>query len=301
MSQRPARIGTARALRRWALAATGLALVAALAFACVQCHGPGRRPAPPAPTQRQWTADKLAAFDQGQGAFAGLPRSSRPVTVLRNSVFIVGYDEARKCPLWVVYRVDGPPRHETLERPSRFRIDDRTRARVSHDAYTNSGFDRGHMAPNYAIYSRHGREAQLETFLMTNVCPQTPDLNRRRWNELEQRVAGPAAAGRSWAERYLAVWVVTGPIFDDDPTHLPSGVEIPDAFYKILLEICDSRHELRSLAFILPNAPRVDGALESFLVSIAEVESRTGLDFFHMLDDDLERALESVRAPALWN
>ena len=43
------------------------------------------------------------------------------------------------------------------------------------------------------------------------------------------------------------VWVVTGPIFDDDIEKLVSGVEIPDAFYKI---IADDRPSFR--AYIIP-------------------------------------------------
>ena len=56
-------------------------------------------------------------------------------------------------------------------------MDERTAARVSHDDYKpgTDRFDRGHMAPNHAIATRYGREAQLETFLMSNVCPQAAD------------------------------------------------------------------------------------------------------------------------------
>jgi len=41
---------------------------------------------------------------------------------------------------------------------------------TSHD-YTGSGYNRGHCAPNYAIAVCYGAQAQLETFLMSNILP----------------------------------------------------------------------------------------------------------------------------------
>ncbi|MCC5024847.1 MAG: hypothetical protein J6386_19555 [Candidatus Synoicihabitans palmerolidicus] len=36
------------------------------------------------------------------------------------------------------------------ERPERFEVDRRTLARIDSDSYTGSGYDRGHLALNYA-------------------------------------------------------------------------------------------------------------------------------------------------------
>ncbi len=56
-------------------------------------------------------------------------------------------------------------------------MDTLTIAKVTHNDYTHSGYDRGHMAPNYAIATRYGQEAQKETFLMSNIVPQLGNLN----------------------------------------------------------------------------------------------------------------------------
>ena len=74
--------------------------------------------------------------------------------VLSNEAFRVGYSSMR--PLWVAYRLD---RVEVLNWdvvPLHFvlRWFDK---QVSANAFSGSGYDRGHMAPNFAIATRYGR------------------------------------------------------------------------------------------------------------------------------------------------
>jgi len=84
--------------------------------------------------------------------YAGLPRPTAAypyrILLLTNSAYLTGFCEQRKAPAWVSYRVFKLDHPDSLPRPSRFLIDERTHAKVSHDDYTHSGYDRGHMAPN---------------------------------------------------------------------------------------------------------------------------------------------------------
>lgn len=92
--------------------------------------------------------------------------------------------------------------------------------------------------------------------------------------------------------------MVTGPIFDDDRTWLPhTVVEIPDAFYKIVLD--EENGSPRVLAFILKQKD-TSTDFTGYLTTVDTVEARTKLDFFSELPDDREAALESARATALW-
>ena len=226
--------------------------------------------------------------------YAGLPRSTQPVTVLENTGFIVGYSDARRNPLWVSYRVFKIASVTTHKRPGRFQVDDRTQARVKHDDYTHSGYDRGHMAPNYAIVTRYGRQAQLKTFLMSNISPQKPSLNRYIWKDLEMLVA------KRYASSLEEVWVICGPIFDDDIEKLASGVEVPDAYYKIIVDEKDGK--VRVLAFIMSQGVGTGerNNLAKFLTSVDEIERQTGLDFLHELSDDVEDAVEAEKAEPMW-
>jgi endonuclease G len=232
----------------------------------------------------------------GEQTYGGEPKQKittlHRVTPLENSGFTIGYSEYLKNPLWVAYRLFDVSTLDSGKRPSNFTIDTRTGARVSPGDYTHSGFDRGHMAPNYAIATRYGDAAQKETFRMSNIIPQTPRINQHIWKELEMTVA------KKYGRYFGEVWVITGPIFRTFPERLESGVAIPDAYYKIILD--ESNGTLRALAFIIDKESPPYTRLKTHLVSIDEIEEKTGLDFLSDLPKKEETELESGPAKRLW-
>ena len=224
----------------------------------------------------------------------GLPESRGDLfgwtRVLRNDGFMLGWSDLRGNALWVTYRLTPPPAHgRRLPRPERFSADWRALGLIDHDAYTRSGYDRGHLAPNHAIARLYGRGAQLATFRMTNISPQRSDLNQRLWQRLEQYEFDQLTA------RYGEVWVTTGPVFTGERKRLRSHplVEIPDAFYK-LFAVTEADGSPRLFAFLVPQQVRGDEPLARYVVSVDDVEKLTGLDFFHVLEDPLEDRLEAA-------
>ena len=213
--------------------------------------------------------------------------------LLTNRAYAVGYSDALGNPLWAAYRVQdlatipaSPPR------PEKFETDRRTVARIAPEDYTNSGYDRGHLAPNYAIATRHGVAAQEETFLMSNITPQRHALNAGLWRELEMKIA------TSYPARYGEVWVLTGPVFGANPQKLRDRVQVPEAFYLIVIDENEGR--LRTLSLLVPQETPAGADPENFLTTIDEIQRRTGLDFLRELDDTSERAVETQRATRLW-
>ena len=214
--------------------------------------------------------------------------------VLRNQGYMLEYSETLKNPLWVTYKIP-KYQYKSGKRPSGFSKDWRSIASVSHQDYTGSGYDRGHMAPNYVIASRYGRTAQKETFLMTNITPQKPRLNQKSWQRLEEVIAN------DFSKWYGEFWVVTGPIFAKTPKTLKnSDVKIPKAFYKILIKPTSPETPAQALAFIFPQKAKAKASLMSFVTTIDEVEKQTGIDFFHKLEDEFETQLESSQTPEAW-
>ena len=136
-----------------------------------------------------------------------------------------------------------------------------------------------------------------QTFLMSNMTPQRPSLNRRIWRQLEDQV-------RSLAQAHGSIWVFTGSLFLDDagnpvqPTAFVGAnrVAVPTHFYKVIL--CE--HEVDTIelfAFIVPNQLQpISGSPEAFLVSVDSVETVSRLDFFTALPDADEDRLEATVA-----
>lgn len=208
---------------------------------------------------------------------------------------MLGYSEWRASPLWVTYHLTPKPNNSHIgKRPSSFYVDSRSIRRVKHADYTRSGYDRGHMAPNYAIASLYGRKGQMDTFDMTNITPQKPNLNRKLWQRLE------AVEMDYFTQWFDSIWVLTGPIYDEDKQTLKSSsVEIPDAFYKVYIQ-SDEEGNLHTLAFIMPQDVYGNESLLKFVTTVDEVEQRTGLDFFKDLDDEIENRIEAQKDIKFW-
>lgn len=80
--------------------------------------------------------------------------------------------------------------------------------RVGAGAYSGTGHDRGHLAPNQS-FSWHICGA-YKTFTMANMAPQLAELNQRLWADLEAQVL-------FWAVKEGPVYVVTGSTFTTFP------------------------------------------------------------------------------------
>jgi endonuclease G len=241
---------------------------------------------------------RAPAIESETAVLGGWPQPSGfrhgSITLLQNQAYAAGWVDRLRCSAWVAYRVGGiAPRLRSPPRPDRFVVDRRLSTPVKPDDYLRTGYDRGHLAPNLAIGRWFGPEAQRETFLMSNVVPQAPELNGGLWRELESRIA------YSYPARLEQVWVLCGPLFDAEPRRLAqSGVALPSGFYLIVVDVSNGR--IRALALILPQERSKDATLETALTSIDAIELQSGLDFLPQLEDQDEQAIESRRSYRVW-
>ena len=219
-------------------------------------------------------------------------------TELVNPGFVVGYSEWHGVPRWVAYRADPPPGHRLQRRPAQFEPDPRTlRCRlgwhcVRHESYRGSGFDRGHMAPNFLIGTRYGPEAQRATFLLSNVAPQRPQLNQGSWQRLE------AVEADRFAPNSRVLWVVVGPVFDENPPRFsPEWIAIPRAFFRIFWGE-DEEGRRRALAFLMPQDTPPQADLRAYLTTVRAIEQATGIDFFPDLPTQEQERLETAAPDA---
>jgi endonuclease G len=266
-------------------------------FTPAATHGGAAPSATPTPAHPP--ASPAAAQPGDDNDPLGLPLARASLQVLHKEHFTIGYDERLKEPAWVSYTLSGPIRfHGHEHRPARFLPDPDLAVSPRSEDYARSGFDRGHLCPAYALFSRFGAAAMEQTFITTNICPQQHGLNAGRWEDLESLIAGREGGGGGWAASFGEVWVTDGPVQSDPPARLRAGEAIPSAFFMIVLRREADGH-FRSLAVEMPNQLIVD-PIERYLVSIASIERQTGLSFAPALAPDQQEALKAEPTHALW-
>ena len=94
------------------------------------------------------------------------------------------------------------------------------------------------------------------------------------------------------------VWIITGPVYDDHREELKSGVEIPDAFFKIIVD--EQSGQPRVLAFVIDQDVSGSERFSQFLTSVDFIEGKTGMDFLAELEDELEGEIEGRKAGTVW-
>ena len=77
-----------------------------------------------------------------------------------------------------------------------------------------------------------------------------------------------------------------------------SGVAVPKQFYKVVLDYTNP--DVKAIGFVLPNEGS-EKSLQSFAMTVDEVEAITGLDFYPALPDEEEATIESRMSTADWN
>lgn len=245
--------------------------------------------------------DAVYEYDEeapaGSIAFAGLPvRTGSPapddIVTLDRGPFIVGWSPSLRHPLWCAYHVIPDAAYMESPRPD-FRHDRSAERSPLAGDYLKSGFDRGHMAPNYAIVTRYGPDAQAKTFFMSNIAPQSPALNRKVWRDFEHRIA------ELWTKRYGEIWVIVGAIPSSTGQKLgKTDIDIPESFYQLV--IAQKGFDVRALAVLLPNNVSWSEWAARNIITIDELEEKTGLDFLSDLPDFIESPLEAELPSRLW-
>lgn len=179
--------------------------------------------------------------------------------------YALGFDSEWHEPRWVEYTLSGDHTFGCLDRSKfPFRADPLLAESAHPSDYTHSGYDLGHMAP--AQDGAWDSSVMKDFFLLSNIAPQLPGLNRAEWERLEEAV-------RAWAWARGEVVVIVGPIVGGKAARIgTTGVAVPLGFYKVVVD--PKTHE--ALAFMMPQKPEPKGDLEPWLTDIASIEQSIG-------------------------
>lgn len=212
----------------------------------------------------------------------------RPEIRLKRIGYTASYNNDYKTPYWVGWELTRQETKGNEGRKSKFMPDpDLPEPRAEHADYTHSGYDRGHMAP--AADMKWSERAMEESFYMSNVCPQNQKLNRDDWGDLEEYCRG-------WARKYGTVYITCGPIYDSKrPKRIGQhGIAVPDRFFKAVL-IYNRKNPI-AMGFLFDNKPHHQ-PIDKYMVTVDELESITGFDFFAKLPDAVEDRIEAIVPP----
>lgn len=203
--------------------------------------------------------------------------------ILNHKYFVIDYNDTLKIPNWVAYYITaGDLMNNVALRSEDFRADVELpcNLRAEPGDYERSGYDRGHNAP--AGDFARCQDAMSTTFLLSNMSPQVPELNRESWMRLEKNIRTRIrSCGRGW--------IITGNLFLDSTKTIGHGVGVPSHCYKAVL--LDSLGILKCLGSLMPNSRDVK-ALDQYWISVDSLETLSGYDFFFLLPDSIEQLIE---------
>ncbi len=209
--------------------------------------------------------------------------------------YVVSYNHTKGVPNWVAWELNSSW-YGDVERHTGNFITDKSLPenwQIKHSDYTNSGYDRGHMVRSEERTATE--EDNISTFLLTNIIPQRPNLNRKVWLKFEYYCEDLCK------EQNKELFVYSGGIYFADSTLKSEGkVAVPESCFKIVVvleadqSINDITKDTEVIAVLMPNDDEVGANWEDYQTTVDQIESLTGYDFMSSVSDDVENALESA-------
>lgn len=236
------------------------------------------------------STDTTVIKNTKHNGFNYLP-SSTTNQIVKHNGYNLSYNEDHEQAEWVAYTLSKSDIQQIQRKRPYFIEDPKVRTKsASWKNYKKSGYDKGHLCP--AGDKRYTKEAHDETFYTSNISPQKHDFNAGIWNKLEQKT-------RYWAKKYNHLYVVTGGVLESDlKTIGTERVSVPKEFYKVLLDYTEP--EIKAIAFLMPHKES-KRPLYEYVISIDELEQKTGIDFFPELPDAIENKLEASSSYKNWS
>lgn len=207
--------------------------------------------------------------------------------------YALSYSRERGTPNWVAWQLNQSWLGK-IERQDDFRPDDSLPSewyRVKPNDYTGSGYDRGHMVPS--ADRRATVTDNSATFLMTNIVPQTPDNNRGGWRELEEYCRYLVKQGKE-------LYIIAGVDGSSRKIGKKKQVTAPTSTWKAIVVldkpgqgIKGISEKTRVIAVNMTNRKNTSDDWKRYLVSVDELEAKTGYNFFNQVPESIQQVIES--------
>ena len=196
----------------------------------------------------------------------GFPQTMGAQPICRQA-YSVGYDAAAKLPKFVTYELLPQNALGCIARTNAFVADQSVPNGATPSDYVGTGYDKGHMAPDGDL--SWDTQVEFESFLMTNMSPQLPGLNRSTWKLLETSVRG-------WAvQRNQSYTVYVGGVYNAQDKRIGNGVVVPHAFYKIVI----NNQTKEAAGWWFPHVEGLGTDLTKLRLPISQIEQQAGIKY----------------------
>lgn len=208
------------------------------------------------------------------------------------------YDCTKKHVRWVALTFDNVTSQNNVDRKDAYKTDPNIPAQYQtekKDYY--SPYNRGHMvASSDRLYSR---DANSQTFYYSNISPQLiTGFNQggSTWDAIENKVQEWAKVSNPKDTTYI----VKGTSIDYSILETGKyGVQIPKYYYSTILSYKNGQY--KAIGFYIEHKSDKSKNIKACAKSIDELESLTGLDFYHNLPDGIENAVEAKYNESDWS
>lgn len=259
-------------------------LLLTLATACGLVDG--RRHGDASPPRLTTATDTNLPFGNPSNATTD-PANADNYLLIRDDL-AMSYNNSRGSLNWIAWRTTAGDLGKRRERPL-FKPDmslPPNFRRIQYYDYAGSGYDRGHMVPAADRFADERKMA--DTFLMTNIVPQAPDLNQYPWNKLESYIRGTV-------RRRTDAYVIAG-VYGEKGS-IRGRITIPTNLWKVIVLLPpgsnDITHATRIIAVDMPNENGIaDVRWQNYVTTVRNIEQRTGYDLFSDLSQELQDAIE---------
>ena len=208
------------------------------------------------------------------------------------------WDCTKRANRWTCYQMHEGNSMKNVSRNDSFTEDpDIPYAFCSHNSdYSGTGFSRGHLCPSADRLC--SKEQNKQTFYLSNMQPQYAEHNEGLWANLEALV-------RRWNQTSYrdTLYVVKAATIDQEDQvamYTESGLPVAKYFYMAVLAVKDGSYTALGIWTEHLNVADTNKHYADYVISIDELEQRTGIDFFCNLPDDIEATVESTVSLDYW-
>ncbi len=240
--------------------------------------------------------------NMGMGNPSGAGTSNNNNYLLSKTQYSLSYNNSRGAANWVSWHLSTAWKG-TATRCNCFGPDNALPAgffKATTSNYTGTGFDRGHMCPSD---DRDGNATDnAATFLMTNMTPQSPNLNQQTWGNLEAYCRTLITQGN---ELYIIAGAYgqggTGSNGGTTNTIASGSITVPSRLWKVIVVLPIGTNDVnrvlastRIIAVDMPNQQTITSQPWGFYrTSVDAIETSTGYDLLSAVSAAVQTTKEA--------